>query len=51
MEGDVDLNAYAYDRKEFMDTWYTHNEYKLFAPINRKEGYLLIDQIWVHKIE
>lgn len=42
MEVDVDLSNYIYDKKEFIEKWREHNEYDLFAPSNKKEGYLLI---------
>ncbi len=41
MEVDVDLSDYSYDKKEFIEKWRMHNEYDLFVPTNKKEGYLL----------
>lgn len=51
MEVDVDLSNYVYDKKEFIEKWRENDEYDLFAPQNKKEGYLLNEQIWMDKID
>jgi hypothetical protein len=51
MEVDVDLSNYIYDKKEFIEKWREHKEYELFAPSNKKEGYLLTEKIWMDKID
>lgn len=51
MEIDVDLSKYNYDKIKFINTWKNHKEYEEFAPINEKEGYLLIEELWMDKVQ
>jgi len=50
MEMDVDLSKYEYNKKDFIELWNKHIEYDKFYPQNDKEGYILMDKIWIDKV-